>query len=157
VADQDSQKHADETLADVAFRGEGWWFAPDNSMRIAVEKLAIPQSLKLWIGDVASQAWTEGAITAVWEYGDQMRAAGWNTRPPPKVKPLVFNCHDRIDDFWFVHDFPYSIRCEQGPRYMVDFDGITLPGARGGGHAQLEAAKAAAQADYERRIRDALE
>ena len=75
MADQDAQKHSDETVSHVAFRGEVWWFQPNNSLRIALEKLDIPQSLKLWVGDVASQAWTEGAITAVQEYGDEMRAA----------------------------------------------------------------------------------
>lgn len=40
-----------------------------------MEKLQVLQSVKLWFGDVAAQAWTEGAITAVQEYGDEMREA----------------------------------------------------------------------------------
>ena len=40
-----------------------------------MEKIQISDSLKLWFGEVAVQAWTEGAITAVQEYGDEMREA----------------------------------------------------------------------------------
>jgi hypothetical protein len=42
-------------------------------MREAVHKLRVSTSVKTWIGDVAIQAWTEGAITAVQEYGDEMQ------------------------------------------------------------------------------------
>lgn len=57
----------------VALRGEAWWHDPKNSLRLALDKIDIPTSLRLWIGDVAVQAWTEGAITAVQEYGDELR------------------------------------------------------------------------------------
>jgi hypothetical protein len=70
-----AQRKSDEHVANVALRGEARWHEPDNSMRTAMEKLQVLQSVKLWFGDVAAQAWTEGAITAVQEYGDEMREA----------------------------------------------------------------------------------
>lgn len=68
------QEKADDLMSNVALRGEAWWHEQDNSLRLAANKLPVPTSVKEWIGDVASQAWTEGAITAVQEYGDEMRA-----------------------------------------------------------------------------------
>lgn len=68
------QEKAAEQVASVALRGEAWWHDPDNSLRRAADTLPVPVSVKTWIGDVAAQAWTEGAITAVQEYGDEMRA-----------------------------------------------------------------------------------
>ena len=68
-----AQQKADGQVADVALRGEAWWYDPCNSLRLAVDKFPLPLSAKTWFGDVAVQAWTEGAITAVQEYGDEMR------------------------------------------------------------------------------------
>lgn len=62
-----------EILENVAFRGEAWWHTNGNSLRDAMEKLPISPGLKLWLGDVVVQAWTEGAITSVQEYGEEMR------------------------------------------------------------------------------------
>lgn len=79
------QEKINEQVASVALRGEAWWHDPDNSLRLALDELPVSQSAKLWFGDVAVQSWTEGAITAVQEYGDEMRAADaefdalWNT------------------------------------------------------------------------------
>lgn len=69
----DDQNAANEQVASVSLRGEAWWHDPENSLRVALQSLPVPQSVKLWVADVAVQAWTEGAITAVQEYGDELR------------------------------------------------------------------------------------
>lgn len=74
MTDQSEQTAANELVASVALRGEAWWHSPDNSLRLALYKIPVPQSVRLWVEDLAVQAWTEGAITAVQEYGDEMRA-----------------------------------------------------------------------------------
>lgn len=70
-----NQQQVNDLVQNVAFRGEEWWHQTDNSLRTAVETLPMAASVKDWIGQVAVQAWTEGAVTAVQEYGDEMRAA----------------------------------------------------------------------------------
>jgi hypothetical protein len=73
MGEMTEQQQADEQVANVALRGEAWWHNSENSLRMAVDKFPIPLSAKTWFGDLAVQAWTEGAITAVQEYGDEMR------------------------------------------------------------------------------------
>ena len=76
---------------------------------------------------------------------------------PPRVKPLEWVQSNRIEWMWRVEDWPYDIRCEGGIGYLVDYDSETLAGKPGGPHDTLDAAKAAAQADYTARILAALE
>ena len=80
--------------------------------------------------------------------------AAWNTRTPPQVKPLVWHkSHMRPWDGDY-HTFPtcYTIRCADENGYKWTALGL---GAHGYGHTP-EGAKAAAQADYTRRILEAL-
>ena len=62
----------EKTLDGLSARAVGWWGA-DNSMRAALHTIAIPDSLKKWVGRVVCQAWMEGAVTGVQEYGDEVR------------------------------------------------------------------------------------
>lgn len=80
MGDAEDQIKADEQVANVALRGEAWWHDPDNELRLSADKLPVPLSVKTWIGDVAVQAWTEGAITAVQEYGDELRNTSMEDR-----------------------------------------------------------------------------
>lgn len=73
MAEITEQQESSELVSNVAMRGEAWWHDTENSLRMAVDSLPIPLSVKTWFGDVAVQAWTEGAITAVQEYGDEMK------------------------------------------------------------------------------------
>ena len=101
--------------------------------------------------------WCTGVGRHHMDYGfDKDTAiAAWNTRAAPKVKPLVWTAKGYAqtpfgkylvvredwsgeEDFWFI--------CFAGKPY-----------GKCGEHGSEEAAKAAAQADYERRILDALE
>ena len=80
--------------------------------------------------------------------------ADWNTRTPPQVKALVWHkSHMRPWDGDY-HTFPtcYNIRCANENGYLWTALGV---GAHGYSHTP-EAAMAAAQADYTRRILDAL-
>lgn len=90
----------------------------------------------------------------------QLQAA-WNTRPAPKVKPLVWDDFDgggaKARGFYHAS---YIItywrgRCEfevsmSYPGYQTGYDGKRF-------HQTIEDAKAAAEADYKHRILDALE
>lgn len=70
----DNDGGSDEVVASVALRGEAWWHGDGTSLRQAVDSLPISQKVKLLIGDITVQAWTEGVITAVEEYGEEVRA-----------------------------------------------------------------------------------
>jgi hypothetical protein len=71
-----------------------------------------------------------------------------------RIKPLVWVQSRRIDWMWQVTAWvPYDIRCEGGIGYLVDYESETIAGP----YDSLNEAKAAAQADYESRIRAALE
>ena len=74
-----------------------------------------------------------------------------------KVKPLVWEKNSRIEGWWQVEGWPCVVRSEGGIGYLVDYDSETLAGNPGGPHDTLEAAKAAAQADYTARIMAAIE
>ena len=115
---------------------------------------------KLMGGPMAHETysvWCTGVGRHHMDYGfDKDTAiAAWNTRAAPKVKPLVWTAKGYAqtpfgkylvvredwsgeEDFWFI--------CFAGKPY-----------GKCGEHATLEAAKAAAQADYEARILAAIE
>ncbi len=74
----------------------------------------------------------------------------------PKVKPLVWVDRGYEWAWWADTVFgkgAYQIRCEDGIGYLLDLDGVTLVDP----HGTLEAAQAAAQADYTARILAALD
>ena len=86
----------------------------------------------------------------------------WNTRTPPQVKPLVWADTDdygqKSDDYpWcecqtIIGD--YAVGKHPDASFWAWYD--PEDGPIGDSHACLSAAKAAAQADYTRRILDAL-
>ena len=88
--------------------------------------------------------------------------AAWNTRTPPQVKPLVWADTDdygqKSDDYqWcecqtIIGD--YAVGKHPDASFWAWYD--PEDGPIGDSHACLSAAKAAAQADYTRRILDAL-
>ena len=96
-----------------------------------------------------------------WDFIDEKTASAWNTRTPPQVKPLVWESIDygyKSDDgFWFkcrtiVGD--YSLYMHRSGAFSVWNDSKDL---RLKHNCQsIDAAQAAAQADYTRRILEAL-
>ena len=97
-------------------------------------------------------------------YGPNHYVTGqdWNTRTPPQVKPLVWADTDdygqKSDDYpWcecqtIIGD--YAVGKHPDASFWAWYD--PEDGPIGDSHACLSAAKAAAQADYTRRILDAL-
>ena len=93
--------------------------------------------------------------------GAQSGRLDWNTRaalPSPAIKPLVWRPHPgdiHAVEIWSSSDIggPYCIE----HRSHADVYDLWLPEATTADrHDTLDAAKAAAQADYEARIRSAL-
>ena len=114
-----------------------------------------PQYLSDWQrGLVAGQQAMSKAIRAL-ATPDQIAALAAELAATVTVKPLVWDDRGYEWSWWAdtaLGRGTYQIRCEGGIGYLVDFDGVTI----GEPHDTLEAAKAAAQADYDARIRSAI-
>lgn len=114
-----------------------------------------PQYLSDWQrGLVAGQQAMSKAIRAL-ATPDQIAALAAERAATVTVKPLVWDDRGYEWSWWAdtaLGRGTYQIRCEGGIGYLVDFDGVTI----GEPHDTLEAAKAAAQADYDARIRSAI-
>jgi len=92
--------------------------------------------------------------------------AAWNTRAPVKVKPLVWDVTgwsggDGIkgenDDEWTAHLHGHHYAAYYIAWFGGDVFRLADPDDKVSRHTSLDAAKAAAQADYEARILAALE
>jgi hypothetical protein len=102
------------------------------------------------IGGMVRHAFDGPCLLGEHAFGD---VEAWNTRAAPKVKPLEWE--DARDGRWSQSrtgsGFEYLIR-DMGEYFLLPFP--WKPPER---FPTVEAAKAAAQADYERRILEALE
>lgn len=116
------------------------------------ETSVVPNEYGQWVY-FCSSCGAEGPLV------DEVSAVtAWNTRAAPKVKPLDWHSTDVIPSrpTWSAEGL--------GGVYVIDyrekhgFYRLLWASCRSNEfHPTLEAAKAAAQADYERRILDALE
>lgn len=105
-------------------------------------------------GIEAAASWIENAaITETWEWPEAIRAL--SPAPPapvtPKVKPLV----------WGFHPAGQLASNNMGGSYIIDTRGprpkwLKWPGGHGPDRETVGEMQAAAQADYERRIYEAL-
>lgn len=137
----------------------------DDAGRLARELVACRLQSQAAVAaayEAAAQVCDSGNAGAFWGKAiralatpDQIAALAAERAATVTVKPLVWEGRSYEWSWWVDIVFgrgTYQIRCEGGIGYLVDFDGVTI----GEPHDTLEAAKAAAQANYNARIRSAI-
>lgn len=65
---------ANKQVDRIEARAEAWW--NETKLPATLVKMGADEKIQKWIKRLAIQAWTEGATTAVFEYGDELRARG---------------------------------------------------------------------------------